>query len=89
MRTVWELDGKTLRTGEAFGDMMGPHWEEGGEKKSLSPCLLKKKKTGPFRSVCYFFFLFLFLIQFLPPPLVEAKNGHQQFSKPKIQATNW
>jgi hypothetical protein len=33
-------------------------------------------------------FLFFFLVQSLPTPLAEAKNGDQQFWKPKIHAAN-
>jgi len=41
--TVWELDARTLRTGKPFGDMIGTHWEQGGEKNP-SPCSPSKRK---------------------------------------------
>jgi hypothetical protein len=34
------------------------------------------------------FVLFFFLVQSLPMPLARAKNGDQQFWKPKIHAAN-
>jgi len=50
--TVWELDVRTFGTRKPFGDMIGTHWEQGGEKKSLSMLPLKKKKTATFMSGC-------------------------------------
>ncbi len=34
------------------------------------------------------YFLFFFLVQSLPLQLAQAKNGDEQFWKPKIHATN-
>jgi len=60
-----------------------------GEGKIPLPLPPQKEKNWTIQEcVLFYFILFLFLIQFLPLPLVEAKNGDQQFSKSKIQATN-
>jgi hypothetical protein len=41
--TLWELD----------GNITGTHWKQGKKnKKSLSPALFRKKKTGPFMIAC-------------------------------------
>jgi hypothetical protein len=64
---LWSASGNSLgiwcediENWKPFGDMIGTHWEQGGEKKSLSPFPLKKKKNCNIHEcvlICFFVFL--------------------------------
>jgi len=59
-------------------------------KQNPSPCSpSKRKKNYNIHESVLVCFLFFFLVQSLPLPLVEAKYGDQQFWKPKITCGQW